>query len=367
MKSVEVKTSPKIPVSPPTSSKPLSAIATSTINPAAAALAALAMIANSVENNTETTLDLKNTIIPPLSTRKSPVNEPSLPATGTSSVVEAATPTASRSRTVSPDNSGEELTEPQPTYRSRRPTRRAPLRSKKPSDDWRQLVKPLVRSPNSKKLTIDLKFDTKLEGTESTVETINDDTEGMDVDADMEDINDAEKNAVLEVEDDEVNEAASQQDDDAQPIDDAGEGDDEPADPEGEGEGDEDQEQDQTNKVENEQDDENENNEENEEEPLPDGDLEDPEIELQPAHSRAEALDILASIELKFAMLREQVYIEKMEILGCEWSKHVSCISSLMLRLNPLPAVHPNHKSSLTIHIFSSYHTHSESLPKWVQ
>jgi hypothetical protein len=50
---------------------------------------------------------------------------------------------------------------------------------------------------------------------------------------------------------------------------------------------------------------ENENDEEeeeNEEEHLPDGDLADQEIELQPAH-RAEALDTLASIELKFAML----------------------------------------------------------------
>jgi hypothetical protein len=37
---------------------------TSIVNPAAAALAALAMIADSIENNTETTLDLKDTIIP---------------------------------------------------------------------------------------------------------------------------------------------------------------------------------------------------------------------------------------------------------------------------------------------------------------
>jgi len=48
----EVKTSPQIPVSPLKflpNSKPLSAIATSTINTAAAALAALAVIADSVE------------------------------------------------------------------------------------------------------------------------------------------------------------------------------------------------------------------------------------------------------------------------------------------------------------------------------
>ena len=41
------------------------------------------------------------------------------------------------------------------------------------------------------------------------------------------------------------------------------------------------------------------------------------ESDLQPAH-RAEALDVLASIELKFALLRERVYVEKMESLAVE-------------------------------------------------
>ncbi len=182
VKGEEVKTSPQIPVSPSKfllSLKPLSAIATSTINPAVAALAALAVIADSVEN-TETTLDLKN-ISSSSSTRKSPVHEHSLPATSTSSVVEAI---VSRSRTVSPDNSGDEeltepeLTEPQPTYRSRRATRRAPPRSKKSSDDWRRLVKPPVWPPNSKKLSIDLNIDTALDDTpdEPAVEAVNGDT-----------------------------------------------------------------------------------------------------------------------------------------------------------------------------------------------
>lgn len=43
------------------------------------------------------------------------------------------------------------------------------------------------------------------------------------------------------------------------------------------------------------------------------------ETDLQPAH-RAEALDVLASIELKFALLRERVYVEKMESLAWEES-----------------------------------------------
>lgn len=54
------------------------------------------------------------------------------------------------------------------------------------------------------------------------------------------------------------------------------------------------------------------------EEPLADDDLEvELESDLQPAH-RAEALDVLATIELKFALLRERVYVEKMEGLAWE-------------------------------------------------
>ena len=41
------------------------------------------------------------------------------------------------------------------------------------------------------------------------------------------------------------------------------------------------------------------------------------EADLQPAH-RAEALDVLATIELKFALLREKLYVEKMEALAWE-------------------------------------------------
>jgi Sds3-like len=54
------------------------------------------------------------------------------------------------------------------------------------------------------------------------------------------------------------------------------------------------------------------------EEASPDQDLEaELESDLQPAH-RAEALDVLATIELKFALLRERVYVEKMEGLAWE-------------------------------------------------
>ena len=47
------------------------------------------------------------------------------------------------------------------------------------------------------------------------------------------------------------------------------------------------------------------------------GDAELEEADLQPAH-RAEALDVLATIELKFALLREKLYVEKMEALAWE-------------------------------------------------
>ena len=47
------------------------------------------------------------------------------------------------------------------------------------------------------------------------------------------------------------------------------------------------------------------------------GDAELEEADMQPAH-RAEALDVLATIELKFALLREKLYVEKMEALAWE-------------------------------------------------
>ncbi|KAI0827435.1 hypothetical protein BC628DRAFT_1418530 [Trametes gibbosa] len=43
----------------------------------------------------------------------------------------------------------------------------------------------------------------------------------------------------------------------------------------------------------------------------------DLDSDMQPAH-RAEALDVLASIELKFALLRERLYVEKMDTLAWE-------------------------------------------------
>jgi len=97
------------------------------------------------------------------------------------------------------------------------------------------------------------------------------------VDPDVEEVNNVEKNVDLKAGGDKADEEVSQQDKDAQPIDDIGKGDDKPADPEGEGDGDEGQEQELETS---ENDNENENDEENEEEPLPDGDLEDQEIEL---------------------------------------------------------------------------------------
>ena len=55
-------------------------------------------------------------------------------------------------------------------------------------------------------------------------------------------------------------------------------------------------------------------------EPEPEQEDEDPD--LQPAH-RAEALDVLATIELKFALLRERLYVEKME--GLAWEEALVC------------------------------------------
>ncbi|KAF5388617.1 hypothetical protein D9757_004833 [Collybiopsis confluens] len=51
----------------------------------------------------------------------------------------------------------------------------------------------------------------------------------------------------------------------------------------------------------------------------PDAYLEEEDTDLQPAH-RVEALEFLARIEMKFALLREKVYVEKMEELAWEES-----------------------------------------------
>lgn len=53
------------------------------------------------------------------------------------------------------------------------------------------------------------------------------------------------------------------------------------------------------------------------------------DADMQPAH-RAEALDVLASIELKFALLRERVYVEKME--GIAWEETLIAEGAQSLR-----------------------------------
>ncbi|KAF8186351.1 Sds3-like-domain-containing protein [Pholiota molesta] len=100
--------------------------------------------------------------------------------------------------------------------------------------------------------------------------------------------------------------------------------DDDGADPEGDGdeEQDQDQEHDQD-MAEIQQENEDAEDADNDDEHASQGgdadvDVEDhEESDLQPAH-RAEALDVLATIELKFALLRERVYVEKMETLAWE-------------------------------------------------
>jgi len=72
------------------------------------------------------------------------------------------------------------------------------------------------------------------------------------------------------------------------------------------------------------------------------------ESDLQPAH-RAEALDVLATIELKFALLREKVYVEKME--GLAWEEALVSEGTFAFPTNTLvldtlfrkpPGTHPS-------------------------
>ncbi|KLO18908.1 hypothetical protein SCHPADRAFT_899252 [Schizopora paradoxa] len=59
---------------------------------------------------------------------------------------------------------------------------------------------------------------------------------------------------------------------------------------------------------------------------------EEAESDVQPAH-RAEALDVLAGIELKFALLREMLYVEKMEDLAMEEAMILQGIHPEMIQL----------------------------------
>ncbi|KAF5384144.1 hypothetical protein D9615_003268 [Tricholomella constricta] len=61
-----------------------------------------------------------------------------------------------------------------------------------------------------------------------------------------------------------------------------------------------------------------------------DGDADDAnpndDPDMEPAH-RAEALDFLATSELEFALLRERLYVEKME--GLAWEEALSTTGAL--------------------------------------
>ena len=147
-------------------------------------------------------------------------------------------------------------------------------------------------------------------------------------DVDMDDPEEEEEEEEEEPEEEEEAEEPEEQADEE-----ANEVDEEAVDPEG----DDDQEQDGADNEdmeEGENGEENENENENDEDPSPDGDAdgdEHEESDLQPAH-RAEALDVLATIELKFALLRERLYVEKME--GLAWEERM--IQACMRLFHPL-------------------------------
>lgn len=175
---------------------------------------------------------------------------------------------------------------------------------------------------------LNLKIDAQIDGLPSlpvidtTAEDDVNDRSLDDRDVDMDDPEEEEEEEELE-EEEEVEEPEEEQADEE-----ANEVDEEVIDPEG----DDDQEQDADNDdmEEGENGDENEN--ENDEDPSPndaDGD-ELEESDLQPAH-RAEALDVLATIELKFALLRERLYVEKMEGLAWEERMVQACMRHFYL------------------------------------
>ena len=176
---------------------------------------------------------------------------------------------------------------------------------------------------------LNLKIDAQTDGLPSlpVIDTVvEDDINDRSLDdVDMEDPEE-EQEQEEEEEEEEAEEPEEEQADEE-----ANEGDEEVVDPEG----DDDQEQD---GADNEDMEEGENGDENEndnddDDPSPNGDAdgdEHEESDLQPAH-RAEALDVLATIELKFALLRERLYVEKMDGLAWEERMIQACMRHLYL------------------------------------
>jgi len=71
--------------------------------------------------------------------------------------------------------------------------------------------------------------------------------------------------------------------------------------------------------------------------------------DMQPAH-RAEALDVLATIELKFALLREKLYVEKMEALAWEEALVANGTCSQPIVCARFRPRFVNHRSTTGIH-----------------
>ncbi len=153
-----------------------------------------------------------------------------------------------------------------------------------------------------------------------------DNTEGFGLERVVDEADDADKDVDMEgkVEAEEVSQCDEEEQ--ANCDEEPAEADDGPTNPEAEIDPD-------TAEIENKPENENENDldkGENNEDPSLDGDLEDQEIESQLAH-RAESLNVLTSIELKFALLREWIYVKKMETLAWEGTMIQACMSSFSI------------------------------------
>jgi hypothetical protein len=187
--------------------------------------------------------------------------------------------------------------------------------------------------------------DMDVDGEEEATDTVLED--GMDIDAGPTPREPEEEEEEEEEEDvgDDGDDVSAREEEDIDPIDeeagDVGEdadeepldGDEDPADNDGEDEQDQEQDHDPEG-VDVEQENEEGDQEEADEEVSPggDADVEDHEGDMQPAH-RAEALDVLARIELRFALLRERVYVEKMESLAWEESMVQNGVHPEMIHL----------------------------------
>lgn len=372
------------PLSPArlTNSKPVSVISPNTAKPSTSALSALATAANLFDpthSPVRETSSINAAAASIVALAGGGTSSAEVPQSGNTSDI--GTRHASRSRSHSPaaDSDAEDSPDEakavkgkakggKPASRgSRSKTRgKPPLADKKNppvavNGDAPKAANPAKKGPP---VPLDLKVDTSVPNVIATGqdmdidEEANDPADDQDVDMDPSE-HDNEEDDDEDGEDEVDGASAHEEDEEPEPVEEevaevdndadeeAIDADDDAPDQDGDDDPDQEQENEQDAVEVEQENEEGEDGDNDDEEPSADADVdvdvEDHESDLQPAH-RAEALDVLATIELKFALLRERVYVEKMDALAWEEMLVQNCMllpyslfSRLMYPFTQLP------------------------------